>query len=137
MLTPRSRARWLAGRFGDYVVAVSDGERRLAEELRIGRDGPLVLGDGKLDVVNGETIDASFLSGDGTPLSATAFMDCDKRLCRLSELRPVITGDCDRDGAADPGEIWTFEVPVLNYQTEPFDVVATLETADTNIMLLV
>jgi hypothetical protein len=102
----------------------------------VGKDGPLVLGDGKLDVVNGETIDASVLSGDGTPLSATAFLDCDKRLCHLSELRAAISGDCDGDGAADPGEIWTLEVPVLNYQTEPFDVVAALETADPNIEIL-
>ncbi|MDH3626348.1 MAG: S8 family serine peptidase [Acidobacteriota bacterium] len=102
----------------------------------VGNDGPLVIGDGKLDVVHGETITATILSGDGTPLSATAFMDCDKRMCRLAEVRPTISGDCDADGAADPGEIWTLQVPVLNYQTEPFDALATLESADPNVEIL-
>jgi thermitase len=97
-----------------------------------GVDGPVTIGDGSLDVQDGETITASVGA-----LSATAFMDCAKRVCLSGRFPLVIEGDCDRDGAADPGELWSLALPLVNNQTERMEhVVAVLSTADPAVELL-
>ena len=97
-----------------------------------GVDGPVVAGDGKLDVVHGEVIDAS-IGG----LAATAFMECQKKICQSELFGMDVTGDCDADASLDPGEIWRIAVPVFPSQTEEmFDIRGTLSTADPNVVIL-
>jgi hypothetical protein len=76
-----------------------------------GRDGPVVPDDGILQVDDGEEITATAGS-----FTAEAFADCVKEVCVSGSYRPMVTGDCDRDGALDPGELWALELPLANYQ---------------------
>lgn len=97
-----------------------------------GVDGPVVLGDGKLDVVHGENIDAG-LGG----LAATAYMECEKRICQSDLFGMDVYGDCDADGSLDPGEIWRLSVPVFPVQTEQmFGVTGTLTTTSPWVTIL-
>jgi hypothetical protein len=97
-----------------------------------GRDGPVVVADGKLDVDHGETVTAT-----AGPLSASAFMACMKKVCQWTNLALDTSGDCDNDGALDPGEVWTISVGTLNLQTEElFDVKATLSTSNPDVVIL-
>ncbi len=97
-----------------------------------GNDGPVVPGDGTLDMVDGETITATY-----GVFSTTASMDCRKKVCRSGFYRPVIQGDCDRDGAADPGELWVVDIPLFNGQTELLeDAVATVTTTSPHVEIL-
>ncbi len=97
-----------------------------------GQDGPVVLGDGKLDVEHTENIDATV-----GPLSATAFLACRKKVCQWTNLALETSGDCDQDGALDPGELWTISVGTLNLQTEElFDIKATLSTSNPDVLIL-
>jgi thermitase len=97
-----------------------------------GKDGPVVAMSGALDVVHGETITATVGS-----LSATASVDCLKNVCRRAVLRNVIGSDCDADGAADPGEIWSISVPLRNGQTEEMgDAVVVLSTTSPEVEIL-
>lgn len=97
-----------------------------------GVDGPIVVGDGTLDMVDGEGITAQA----GT-LAASAFMQCTKKVCLWETLGLDTAGDCDRDGALDPGEIWRITPSVVSFQTEEmFDVKATISTSYPDVTLL-
>ena len=97
-----------------------------------GVDGPVVVGDGKIDVQDGEIVSA--VNGS---LSASAFLDCFKRVCFTAISSASISGDCDGDRSADPGEIWQLDSIVRNLQTEEFtDVVVGLESTDPSVIVV-
>ena len=81
----------------------------------VGHDGPVVVADGKLDLEHGETITAT-----RGGLSTTAFLECQKNVC-AGPYRPVVVGDCDRDTALDPGELWSISLPLFNRQMQRMD----------------
>lgn len=97
-----------------------------------GKDGPVIPGNGKLDVQHGENITATAGS-----LSTTSFLDCIKRACVSGKYRHIITGDCDNDGALDPGELWALELTLSNYDSPVLPgVVVTASTSNPNITLV-
>jgi hypothetical protein len=92
-------------------------------------NGPTVPGDGKLDVGSGEPVVASYES-----LSATSVVNCTKRVCLQDPPLPPVSGDCDADGVADPGEIWQLDARLRNAQTEPMlDTVSTLTAEGSSV----
>ncbi len=98
----------------------------------LGKDGPVVVGDGKLTVAHGESVVTSYQT-----MTASAFIECSKRVCLLDPPLPPVAGDCDQDGVADPGEVWTLEARLRNMQTEPMAAaVSTMRSANSNIELI-
>ncbi|MDX1388163.1 MAG: S8 family serine peptidase, partial [Acidobacteriota bacterium] len=116
-----------------FPVAGTDGYYEGTIDLSwAGNDGPVVLADGKLDVEHDENITAT-----AGALSAEAFTACMKKVCQWTNLALDTTGDCDQDGALDPGEIWTISVGTVNLQTEElFDITTTLSTTNPDVMIL-
>ncbi len=80
-------------------------------------------GDGMLDVSHEENLSAS----DGIR-TAEAFMDCVKEVCRTP--LDLNIGDCDGDGAADPGETRTLPFHLVNLQTEIMEDASLLITSN-------
>jgi thermitase len=117
------------------VPVTAEGYRRGTIDLSwVGHDGPLVVGNGKLDVANGGTITAT---AAGMPMQATAFLDCTKRVCLAQSPLPPVSGDCDQDGNLDPGEIWRTNASFTNLQTQLLaDVEAELRSSDPNVQIL-
>jgi hypothetical protein len=97
-----------------------------------GRDGPVVVQDGTLDLVDGETVTAA-----AGPLTASAFMDCVKDVCFLPKYRRRVAGDCDGDGAADPGELWEIGLALHSDHTSGLPgATATMVTNNPDIDLV-
>jgi hypothetical protein len=97
-----------------------------------GKDGPVVGNDGKLDLADGETITA--VAGG---LSATAFLDCVKHVCFQPSLKRLISGDCDGDATADPGELWSIDFALTSTSSEMLgETAAVIETTDPNVELV-
>lgn len=97
-----------------------------------GKDGPAVIQDGKLDVAHGDTIAATV--GD---LSAAAFVDCVKLVCNVPNEKPVAVGDCDQDGVADPGELWSMGIAIFSNSTEYLpDATIVIESDDPYVEIL-
>jgi hypothetical protein len=78
-----------------------------------GRSGPVVAGDGALDVADGDVVVATHQT-----LTASATVRCVKRVCVWTLPVAPLSGDCDADGIADPGEIWAYKVALRNFQSE-------------------
>ncbi|MDH3628788.1 MAG: S8 family serine peptidase [Acidobacteriota bacterium] len=97
-----------------------------------GVDGPVVLGDGKLDLEDGETVIAT-----RGLLTADAFLECSKQICLAAVSSQPIAGDCDGDRSADPGETWQIDVIIRNLQTERFgDVSMVLESTAPSVVVI-
>jgi hypothetical protein len=97
-----------------------------------GVDGPVVAGNGELDITHAETIAAA-----AGALTATAFADCTKKVCQWPDLGLGVEGDADGDRNLDPGELWRIRPAVVNLQTEPLsDVRARLSTANPHVAIL-
>ena len=98
----------------------------------VGQDGPVVQGDGALDIAHGDLIVA-----DHELLTANAFAECIKRVCVKNLPVAPDTGDCDQDGVADPGEVWEFRVSTFNKHSEPVtETVTTLTSTTPGVELL-
>jgi subtilisin family serine protease len=97
-----------------------------------GHAGPVVVGNGSLELQDGEVVTATRAS-----LSATALADCVQKVCRSAFYRPVVRGDCDADGYADPGEVWSVAFPLFNGSTETLPgAVAVVTTSSPDLELL-
>ncbi len=97
-----------------------------------GKDGPAIIQDGKLDLAHGDRIIAT-VGG----LSAEAFADCVKLVCNVPDAKPAATGDCDEDGVADPGELWSMGIAMYSDSTIFLDdATIVIETDDSNVELL-
>jgi len=97
-----------------------------------GVDGPAVPGDGVMHVADGETLTASY-----STLNATSFIDCVQNVCSLTPPSSPLSGDCDMDGVADPGEVWRFSTSTANFQTQPlYDITTTLVPDSASIELI-
>jgi hypothetical protein len=97
-----------------------------------GKDGPVVIGNGTLDLTHEESVTAT-----AGALVASGFTDCLKRVCPTAVLRSTVDGDCDGDRTADPGETWELDVVLHNSQTEEmFDVTLGLESSDPAVVPL-
>ncbi len=60
-----------------------------------------------------------------------------KKVCQWENLGVDAAGDCDGDGAIDPGEMWQVTPPVVSFQTEEmFGVTARLETTNPDVIIL-
>ncbi len=98
-----------------------------------GKDGPVTPGDGVLQVADGDDVTASYGG-----MESTSFVSCLRKACRQERARVLLTGDCDGDWTADPGELIGIELPVVMFDTSerlPVDPIE-IETDDPNVDLL-
>ncbi len=98
-----------------------------------GKDGPVTPGDGVLQVADGDDVTASYGG-----MESTSFVSCIRRVCRQERARVRLTGDCDGDWTADPGELVGIELPITLFDSSewlPVDPVE-IETSESFLDLL-
>ncbi len=88
------------------------------------------LGDSLLTIEHDETLTVS-----KNAVSDTSFADCERSVCHWPaftnwDFRDLIHGDCDGDGALDPGHVVRIAPAWVNIETEPVSDVGLVLSSD-------